>query len=334
MARWFAPTSAGQDLEHARRLIDAAEDGIMFLFFNPGAFVAADKPKQWTLLQNILVRHQADSPSYEPGLYMRGVVNQEIAGLTTDAAANKGAGPKSVTHDPSAADNPVTLFRGGSAPPQRLTHAAMVPHNIKEAFHEWDTEVLGAGVHIHSKVIVLDPFGKNPVVMTGSHNLGYKASTKNDDNLMIIEGNAPLAAAYAANIIAIYQSYRWNAYVEAHRQDPQVWHGLVDNDTWQQGYLRGEDLAELEFWMGEPSPAGTPQAATPVKTGRTAPAAKSARQPPAKKALAKKVAARRPPAVEKKVAARKPAAARKSAAAERPATSKKLATMQRSCRTR
>ena len=66
--------------------------------------------------------------------------------------------------------------------------------------------------------------------MTGSHNLGFKASSDNDDNLMIIEGNAALAAAYAANIIAIYQTYRWNAYVEAHRQDPKVWHGLVDND--------------------------------------------------------------------------------------------------------
>ncbi len=89
----------------------------------------------------------------------------------------------------------------------------MVPKNIKDTFHAWETEVLGSGVHVHSKVIVLDPFGANPVVMTGSHNLGFEASSANDDNLMIVEGNAPLAAAYAANIIAIYQAYRWNAYV-------------------------------------------------------------------------------------------------------------------------
>lgn len=345
ITQWFAPTSDAQDLEYARGLINAAEDGIMFLFFNPGAFVAADKPKKWTLLQNILLRHQTGSPNFKPGLYMRGVVNQEIAGLTSDPAAAKGAGPKSVSHDPSVADNPVTLFRGGSEPPQRLTHATMVPKNIKEAFHAWDTEVLGAGVHIHSKVIVLDPFGKNPVVMTGSHNLGYKASSKNDDNLMIIEGNAPLAAAYAANIIAIYQTYRWNAYVEAHRQDPQVWHGLVDNDTWQQGYLQGNDLAELKFWMGAPSPASAPQSGTSVNTVRTAPAAKSARPAPGKKAPAKKVTAgkapakkvtarkapakkvpdKKPAAVKKQVAAKKPPAATKSTAAKRLAAARKRA---------
>ncbi len=333
ITQWFAPTSDAQDMEYARALINAAEDGIMFLFFNPGLFVAADEPKKWTLLQNILVRHQADSPNFKPGLYMRGVVNQDITGLTRDAAQAKDAVPKSVTHDPSAADNPVTLFRGGSEPPQRLTHAAMVPKNIKVAFHEWDAEMLGAGVHIHSKVIVLDPFGKNPVVMTGSHNLGYKASSKNDDNLMIIEGNAPLAAAYAANIIAIYQAYRWNAYVEAHRQDPKVWHGLVDNDAWQQGYLKGDDLAELEFWMGEPAAAVAPQAATSahtVNTVRTAPSAKAARKAPAKKPAAskKRPAAKTAPAVKKKVTAKKstakkPAAAKKSIATKRPAASKK-----------
>jgi phosphatidylserine/phosphatidylglycerophosphate/cardiolipin synthase-like enzyme len=111
-------------------------------------------------------------------------------------------------------------------------------------------------VNIHSKVIVLDPFGDNPVVMTGSHNLGFKASNANDDNLVIIEGNAPLAAAYAANIIAIFETYRWNSYVEAHRNDPKDWHGPVDTDDWQSSHLTGADLAEIQFWLGEePAPA-------------------------------------------------------------------------------
>ncbi|WP_367277044.1 hypothetical protein [Bradyrhizobium sp.] len=115
--------------------------------------------------------------------------------------------------------------------------------------------MLNQGVHIHSKAIVIDPFGDKPVVMTGSHNLGFKASSKNDDNLMIVEGNAKLAAASPANIIAIYQAYRWNSYVEQHRQDPRAFHALLDNDTWQQGHLTGDELAELTFWMGMPPAA-------------------------------------------------------------------------------
>jgi hypothetical protein len=285
ITQWFAPTSGAQDLEYARKLINAATDGILFLFFNPGAFVSADQPLKWTLLQNILVRHQAGSPNYDAGLYMRGVVNQEIAGLTSPAADATAGASKHATLDPSAVANPVTLFSGGDRPPQRLTHESMVPMNIKDTFHNWDAEIQNVGVHIHSKVIVLDPFGKNPVVMTGSHNLGYKASSKNDDNLMIVEGNAPLAAAFAANIIAIYQAYRWNAFAEAHRQDPHVWHGLVDNDSWQDSYLEGEDLAELKFWLGGPPSAAASPTASSVRSVRTpsAPKKTTARSKPAAK---------------------------------------------------
>ena len=95
ITQWFAPTSDAQDLEYARKLINAAQDGILFLFFNPGVFAGTDKPaKQWTLLQNILLRHHADSPNFDAGLYMRGVVNQEVAGLTSPAtsAANQACG--------------------------------------------------------------------------------------------------------------------------------------------------------------------------------------------------------------------------------------------------
>ena len=132
----------------------------------------------------------------------------------------------------------------------------MVPQAIKDTFHDWAKENLGSGVHVHSKVVVIDPFGEHPVVMTGSHNLGFKASSSNDDNLMIVEGNARLAAAYAINIIAIYQSYRWNTNVGKHRQDATFWHGLEDDDTWQNGYLTGDHLSEYRFWLGTPATAG------------------------------------------------------------------------------
>jgi hypothetical protein len=256
---WFVKTSAGQDLEYARKLINSASEGILFLFFNPGAFQL--DPLRWTLLQNILERHNPNYPAYDPNLYVRGVVNQDIPQLTRPGNGN--GQPPGAMDPANATPNPVTLFKDGVQPPTRLSHDVLVPHNIKTEFGSWEKELLGASmVNIHSKVIVLDPFGANPVVMTGSHNLGFKASNANDDNLVIIEGNAPLAAAYAINIIAIYQAYRWNSYVEAHRQDPRSWHGLVDNDQWQSSYLTGDRLNELKFWNGD----GARAAATPALT--------------------------------------------------------------------
>jgi phosphatidylserine/phosphatidylglycerophosphate/cardiolipin synthase-like enzyme len=260
---WFVKTSAQQDLEYARNLINAAKEGILFLFFNPGTF--QQDPMRWTLLQNILERHNQDNQAaYNPDLYFCGVVNQDIPQLTKPGAPKTGANPPAAAHDPTNPEpNPVTLFKSGIEPPLRLSHDVLVPHNIKDQFFSWEKELLGASmVNIHSKVIVLDPFGENPVVMTGSHNLGFKASNANDDNLVIVEGNGPLAAAYAINIIAIFQNYRWNNYVEVHRKDPKVWHGLVDNDQWQASYLSGADLAELNFWLG-----GKPMAAAASASG-------------------------------------------------------------------
>jgi phosphatidylserine/phosphatidylglycerophosphate/cardiolipin synthase-like enzyme len=312
ITQWFAPTDGGVDLTFARKLINAAQQGILFLFFNPGGFVAGDDPTKWTLLQSVLFRHHDDNPNFNANLYIRGVVNQEIANLTSP-----GTEPKKTTatkHAKLAASSPpdaeppaqlttpspVILFSGGNKPPVPISHDAMVPGNIKSTFHDWETELLGSGVHVHSKVVILDPFGADPVVMTGSHNLGFKASSKNDDNLMIIQGNAPLAASFAANIIAVYQAYRWNSYVEAHRQDPKVWHGLVDNDEWQTGYLQGDELAEIKFWLGTAPAAGAGGPAAPPHAVNTVTATGPAPKPakkngPKQKASTKKVAKKKAP---------------------------------------
>jgi hypothetical protein len=275
ITQWFAPTDKGEDLEYARKLINGAEQGILFLFFNPGAFEPDDEPERWTLLQNILARHQTGALTYKPELYIRGVVNHEIAGLATgDGKPSK--------HSASAATSGAMLYgKRGQMP---VTQESMAPKAIKDAFHAWGNEVMNQGVHVNSRVVVIDPFSKKPAVITGSHNLGYAASTKNDENMMIVEGNAPLAAAYALNIITIYQTYRWNTYVNAHAKDPRAWHGLVDNATWQDGYLKpgGDDLAEIKFWLGEdPSaPAAGVPSAPPASGGtevRTATASGPAR---------------------------------------------------------
>jgi phosphatidylserine/phosphatidylglycerophosphate/cardiolipin synthase-like enzyme len=243
---WFVKTSAAQDLEFARKLINSAKEGILFLFFNPETF--QQDRMHWTLLQNILERHNQGSTNFNPDLYFCGVVNQEIPKFPPADSPQKGSSPR----DPTVNPNPVALYKNGIGPPKRLGHEVLEPHNIKDQFHNWKNELLGASmVNVHSNVVVLDPFGEKPVVMTGSHNLSFRASNANDDNLVIIEGNAPLAAAYAINIIAIFQTYRWNSYVEAHRADPKAWHGLVDNDQWQSSYLAGDELKEIKFWLGD-----------------------------------------------------------------------------------
>jgi hypothetical protein len=153
---WFAATDAGEDMDQARVVINGAKQGVLFLFFNPGVF--QQDPTDWTLLQSVLNRHApTPNPYLDPNLYIRGVVNQEIKGLTDGPAP---AGVPAAPADPAAPSHPIALYAGGTVPPQRLSKDVLVPANVKNKYHSWEAELKGASsVMIHSKVVITDPFG-------------------------------------------------------------------------------------------------------------------------------------------------------------------------------
>ncbi|MEO8133182.1 MAG: phospholipase D-like domain-containing protein [Betaproteobacteria bacterium] len=334
---WFAPTGKQQDMAQARALIEEAKDAALFLFFNPGKF--AEGEDQQTLLQTVIDRGRKGKPHFDAGLYIRGVVNQKIAGLTDDdtppTSGAKGKTPAKTTdeqddsHDPQAPTTPVLLFADGTQPPLRAPKDVLVPAAIKAKFGHWEPELLSMGVMVHSKVVVLDPFGEHPVVMTGSHNLGTKASRANDDNLVIVEGPGArgLAIAYAVNIIAIFQEYRWRTYVAGHASDPNAWHGLQDDDKWQDGHLTN-DKDELQFWIGgaksssQVNQAKVAALATPPAAAVTsAPTSRVAAKK--RKAPAKKVAPRKKMQAKKAVQAKSTSKPAAKTAARKKATGKK-----------
>jgi phosphatidylserine/phosphatidylglycerophosphate/cardiolipin synthase-like enzyme len=126
------------------------------------------------------------------------------------------------------------------------------PAGIDASADWWEREIKNTGkfmIAVHSKVIVIDPAGKNPVVMTGSHNFSDRASTKNDDNLVIIRGDNQLALTYAARIVSIYGTYRWQAW----RNTPQGQQdkGLKRSDVWLSNRIgKGWAETETQFWLG------------------------------------------------------------------------------------
>ena len=218
---WFTPTVGQLDLNDARPIISGAQHAILFLMFNPG-------PRE-TLLNTIIETSRAAHDGSR--LYIRGVVNQ----------------------DPSTKANPVQLFDQQNR--LNADYEVVLPAAIDAPTKFFRAELKKldrAFAMVHSKVIVVDPFGPDPVVLTGSHNLGPKASGTNDENLLIIRDAPGVAAAYATNIMSVYNQYRWR--FRRHIQPvAERWKGLVDNDTWQQWYLRADSapLREINFWVGE-----------------------------------------------------------------------------------
>lgn len=213
---WFTPTVKQADLRKLQAVVEQAKDGILFLSFMPG-------PKGPIL--DILEERAA-------GIYVRGVVNQFVGGVNGKLVAE--------------------LVDGNEADPMNLD--AINPSGIKQQFAFWAHEFTKGGkisVLIHSKVMCIDLFGDNPVVVTGSHNFSSLASESNDENFLVVEGDKAMSVSYATHIISVYNHYRWRQYVAstlASTKEP--WQKLDDKATWQLSRIKShKQKDEWKFWL-------------------------------------------------------------------------------------
>jgi hypothetical protein len=224
---WFTRTSGKVDLKAIEAVVNGAKEAVLFLMFQPGG--------TGTLAA---VRKRLESSGT---LYVKGVVST----LPPENVRDEGHVDVSVVGDGKR--------RG-------LGLDVVQPEGIKTPFASWaatvtrsefiPTEggVVGFAI-VHSKLIVVDPF-TDPVVVTGSHNFSTSASTQNDENFVIVRDNRDLALEYAAHVLAVYQHYRWLAFVhDQQRKGRNPTAQLVESDEWQARHLKGASRRELEFWV-------------------------------------------------------------------------------------
>jgi phosphatidylserine/phosphatidylglycerophosphate/cardiolipin synthase-like enzyme len=143
--------------------------------------------------------------------------------------------------------------RDGGEADARVVPAAGIP----DQFGAWMAELtqLGHAV-IHDKIVVVDPFSPTCAVVVGSHNLGYKASYANDENMLIVRGVREVAQAYAPHVLDVYDHYRWRYQVQRAYLGGRLgeaWSNLAEQDDWQDKYFRPDSpyRRERSFWFAE-----------------------------------------------------------------------------------
>ena len=72
----------------------------------------------------------------------------------------------------------------------------------RESFHH-------AGVHLHSKIIAVDPLGPDPIIITGSANYSANSTLHNDENSLIIRGDLAVADIYATEFMRMFEHYHF-----------------------------------------------------------------------------------------------------------------------------
>ena len=208
------------DLAEVFDLMASAKQAILFLEFQPGSPSVVDQA----------VKVQNDNPN----LFVRGAVT-----------------------DPKAAGvfNTTLVHRSGDPAVEVVPASA-----ITDQFAFWQHELLKAspGAHaiIHDKIVVIDPMSDGCVVVTGSHNHGYRASYNNDENLLIVKGHKALAAAYAVHVLDVYDHYRFRYVLQ--KDGTNAFSGLDPTDGWQDKYFDPANPAsrDASAWLGDPPQAG------------------------------------------------------------------------------
>src|SRR5271165_5587408 len=229
------------DLQQVFALMEGAKQAILFLVFQPGSPSIVEKA---VAVQNS-----------RPDLFVRGAVT-----------------------DPKAANvfNTTLIHRPGDPPVEVVPASA-----ITDQFAFWQQELLKPGPQahaiIHDKIVVIDPMSDDCVVITGSHNLGYRASYNNDENLLIVHGHKALAQAYAVHVMDIYDHYRFRYLIQ--KQGTQAFAGLEPDDKWQDKYFDPSNPAshDADVWF-EDSAAGN---VTPTEQAQPHPPAPAAGDEPA-----------------------------------------------------
>ena len=112
----------------------------------------------------------------------------------------------------------------------------------KGAFNHWLKEQLsGLNVHVrylHTKYMLVDPLGANPLVVSGSANFSEASTTDNDENMLIIRGNSRVADIYLGEFMRMYRHFAFRDWLTQHPEadEVQVSH-LDETDQWWKHYF-------------------------------------------------------------------------------------------------
>jgi phosphatidylserine/phosphatidylglycerophosphate/cardiolipin synthase-like enzyme len=115
-----------------------------------------------------------------------------------------------------------------------------IRHN---ALDHWLNEKLSGlnkhAMYIHTKYMLINPLGDDPIVISGSANFSDASTRNNDENMLVIRGNTTVADIYVTEYFRLWKHY---AYREWHAsrdcsEEASLDH-LMDTDKWRSDFYR------------------------------------------------------------------------------------------------
>jgi hypothetical protein len=150
--------------------------------------------------------------------------------------------------DQWSADKKVLVAVGASGGPDQLSRWA------EETLTNFNPLVR----FLHTKILLIDPLGAEPTVITGSANFSPNSTNANDENMLVIRGDRDLADVYFTEYSRMFQHFyaRWLASKFAVNPHGDVHSFLVEDATWQEPYFDPANVKNNERLLFASNVAG------------------------------------------------------------------------------
>lgn len=126
-------------------------------------------------------------------------------------------------------------------------------HPLYQWTRETNARGLGLNTHVsyvHSKFLLKDPLGADPIVITGSANFSDASTNDNDENMILVRGDQRVADIYFTEFNRLFNHYYFRSIQEAMaaKEKPQAANAAADTgaslfldetDSWLEKYKPG-----------------------------------------------------------------------------------------------
>lgn len=142
-------------------------------------------------------------------------------------------------NDGNQSEQEAEVLRLRKLPFNRFAIGSMIRLN---SFDRWLKEKLsGLNSHvpyIHTKFMLIDPLGNDPIVVTGSANFSNASTNSNDENMLVIKGDTTVADIYLGEFFRLWNHYAFREWASKNQGNPNVKpQFLRTDDSWRHIYF-------------------------------------------------------------------------------------------------
>jgi len=116
---------------------------------------------------------------------------------------------------------------------------------IQSNIDQWAAEtsagkLIKSGVDfLHNKIILVDPLGDVPIVISGSANYSVNSVTLNDENTLVIKGDDRVADIYFTEFVRLFDHFDFREWLAGHKDDFDPF--LKEDGDWVDKYFDNPD---------------------------------------------------------------------------------------------